>query len=154
MFVVDTQIHIWKEEAPGRPWVPGARERIRLNGHREDLFSYEEALDLMDEAGVNRALPPSWEGDRIDYALEACEAHPDRFGIMARIPQNKPEEGRAMLADFARNPHVKGVRLTFHRPIDRNWMIDGTNDWYWPVAEELNVPTSSNGSWAAASPRS
>ncbi|MET9901656.1 hypothetical protein [Streptomyces sp. NPDC006446] len=76
MFVVDTQIHIWKEETPDRPWVPGARERIRLNGHREDPFSYEEALELMDEAGVNRALilPPSWEGNRIDYALEACEA--------------------------------------------------------------------------------
>ena len=51
----------------------------------------------MDEAGVNRVLivPPSWEGDRIDYALEACEAHPDRFGIMARVPQNKPVEGAA-----------------------------------------------------------
>ncbi len=50
----------------------------------------------MDEAGVNRALilPPAWEGDRIDYALEACEAHPDRFGIMARIPQNKPRRAR------------------------------------------------------------
>jgi len=29
-------------------------------------------------------VPPSWEGDRIDYALEACEAYPGRFGIMAR----------------------------------------------------------------------
>ena len=122
MFIVDSQIHIWKDEAPDRPWLPGARERIRLNGHREESFSYEEALGLMDEAGVDRALilPPSWEGDRIDYALEACEAHPDRFGIMARIPQNKPVEGAAMMKDFAQNPHVKGTRLTFHRPQDRN----------------------------------
>ena len=30
MFIVDTQIHVWKEETPDRPWVPGARERIRL----------------------------------------------------------------------------------------------------------------------------
>ena len=86
MFIVDSQVHIWREETADRPWVPGARERIRLNGHREDPFSYAECLALMDEAGVNRALiiPPSWEGDRIDYALEACEAHPERFGIMAR----------------------------------------------------------------------
>lgn len=62
MFIVDTQIHVWKEESPDRPWVPGARERIRLNGHREEAFSYQEALGLMDEAGVDRALivPPSW----------------------------------------------------------------------------------------------
>ena len=96
VFIVDSQVHIWKEETPDRPWVPGARERIRLNGHREDPFSYEECLKLMDEAGVNRVVivPPSWEGDRIDYSLEACEAHPDRFGVMARIPQNEPGEAR------------------------------------------------------------
>lgn len=143
MFVVDSQVHIWKEETPERPWVPGARERIRLNGHREEPFSYEECLAMMDGAGVARALivPPSWEGDRIDYALEACAAHPDRFGIMARVPQNKPEEGAALMREFADNPYVKGTRLTFHRPVDRNWMIDGTCDWYWPLAEELGLPT-------------
>lgn len=143
MFIVDSQIHVWLEETPDRPWLPGARERIRLNGHREEAFSYQEALQLMDDAGVNRALivPPSWEGDRIDYSLEACEAHPDRFGIMARIPLNKPEEGAALMREYSQLPAVKGIRLTFHRPVDRNWMIDGTADWYWPLAEELGLPT-------------
>jgi predicted TIM-barrel fold metal-dependent hydrolase len=143
MFIVDSQVHIWKEETPDRPWVPGARERIRLNGHREEAFSYEECLQLMDEAGVDRAVivPPSWEGDRIDYSLEACEKHPDRFAIMARIPLNKPDEGKALMREYSQIPSVKGVRLTFHRPIDRNWMIDGTADWYWPFAEELGIKT-------------
>ncbi len=36
----------------------------------------------------------------------------------------------AMMKDFAQNPHNLRTRLTFRRPIDRNWMIDGTNDWY------------------------
>lgn len=143
MFIVDSQVHIWKEETPDRPWVPGARERIRLNGHREEAFSYEECLQLMDAAGVDRAVivPPSWEGERIDYSLEACEKHPDRFAIMARIPLNKPDEGKALLREYSEIPAVKGVRLTFHRPIDRNWMIDGTADWYWPFAEELGIRT-------------
>jgi len=56
MFIVDSQIHVRKEETPDRPWVPGARERIRFNGHREEAFSYQEALELMDAAGVDRAL--------------------------------------------------------------------------------------------------
>ena len=113
MFIVDTQVHIWKEETPDRPWIPGARERMRLNGHREKAFTYQECIALMDEAGVDRVLivPPSWEGDRIDYALEACEAYPGRFGIMARVPQNKPSEGAALMRSFASNPHVKGTRL-------------------------------------------
>ena len=109
MFIVNSQVHIWKEETPDRPWIKGARERMRLNGHREEAFTYQECVALMDEAGVNRALilPPSWEGDRTDYALEACEAHPDRFGVMARVPQNKPLEGAAMLRDFAQNPPLR-----------------------------------------------
>ena len=143
MFIADSQVHIWLPEGPDRPWVPGARERIRKNGHREDPFSYEECIGLMDEAGIDRnmLLPPSWEGNRIDYSLEACEKHPNRFGIMARVPQDDPEEGTKLLHEFAENPHIKGTRLTFHRPQDRNWMIDGTNDWYWPIAEELGIVT-------------
>ncbi len=33
----------------------------------------------MGKAGVDRAIlvPPSWEGDRNDVALEAAQAHPD-----------------------------------------------------------------------------
>ena len=86
MFIADSQVHVWTEETPDRPWIPGARERIRLNGHREEAFSYEELIGLMDEGGVDRAIlvPPSWEGDRLDYSLEACEKYPDRLGIMAR----------------------------------------------------------------------
>ena len=56
LLIVDSQIHLWKEETPDRPWVPGARERIRLNGYREEAFLAEEAISLMDEAGINRAL--------------------------------------------------------------------------------------------------
>ncbi|VCU70417.1 Amidohydrolase [Pigmentiphaga humi] len=141
MFIADSQVHLWKDETPDRPWLPGARERMKLNGHRLEAFTHEECIGLMDEAGVDRVLivPPSWEGDRIDYALEACAAHPGRFGIMARIPQNKPEEAKAMLRDWKSLPDIKGVRLTFHRPQDRNWMIDGTCDWFWPFAEENGV---------------
>ena len=69
MFIVDSQVHIWKEETPDRPWVPGARERLKANGHQTDPFTYEECIELMDRDGVDRVLivPPSWEGDRVDY---------------------------------------------------------------------------------------
>jgi predicted TIM-barrel fold metal-dependent hydrolase len=143
MFIVDSQVHLWLDESPDRPWVKGARERLIKNGHRTDAFTYEECLQHMDKAGVDRVMivPGSWEGDRIDYALKACEAHPDRFAVMARIPQNKPAEAMAMLKDWQSIPYVKGTRITFHRPIDRNWMIDGTMDWYWPFAEKHNINT-------------
>jgi predicted TIM-barrel fold metal-dependent hydrolase len=44
VFIVDSQVHIWREETPDRPWVPGARERMRLNGHREEAFTYRNVL--------------------------------------------------------------------------------------------------------------
>ncbi|HET9093571.1 MAG TPA: amidohydrolase family protein [Solirubrobacteraceae bacterium] len=141
VFIVDAQVHIWREERPERPWVPGARERMRRIGHREEAFRYEECLRRMDEAGVDRAIlvPPSWEGDRIDYVLEAAEAHPERFGVMARIPQSDPTGGRTLMRQLASIETIRGLRLTFHRPIDRDWMIDGTSDWIWPEAEELGL---------------
>ncbi len=141
MFIVDSQVHLWRPESPDRPWLSNARERMKMQGHYRESFTHEECTKLMDEAGVNRVVivPPSWEGDRIDYGLEACEKHPGRFGVMARIPQNKPDEAKAMLRDWKSNPHIKGVRLTFHRPADRDWMVDGTCDWFWPFAEEHGV---------------
>lgn len=142
MFIVDSQIHIWKEETPDRPWIPGARERMVLNGHRLEPFTYEECIEHMDKAGVARVciVPPSWEGDRVDYGIEASEKHPGRFCVMARVVQNDKVEGAAMMKEYATIDAIKGLRLTFHRPIDRNWMIDGTCDWIWPLAEELQLP--------------
>lgn len=142
MLIADSQVHIWKEETPDRPWVAGARERMVLNGHRLEPFTYQEALEEMDKAGVDRVaiVPPSWEGDRIDYGVEAAEKHPDRFCVMARVVQNNEAEGSAMMKDYKSIPGIKGIRLTFHRPQDRNWMIDGTCDWIWPLAEKLDIP--------------
>ena len=33
-----------------------------------------------------------------------------------------------------------GVRLTFHRDIDRPWLTDGTADWFWPQAQFHDIP--------------
>ena len=40
MFIVDSQVHICKEETPDRPWIAGARDRMKLNGHRTEAFSF------------------------------------------------------------------------------------------------------------------
>ena len=44
----------------------------------------------MDRAGVDCAVlvPPSIEGDRNDYALEAAQKYPGRFAVMGRFPVN------------------------------------------------------------------
>jgi predicted TIM-barrel fold metal-dependent hydrolase len=38
-------------------------------------LTYEKFSTMMKEAGVEHAIlvPPSWEGDRVDYSLEAAQ---------------------------------------------------------------------------------
>ena len=68
--IVDAQAHLWKAESPDWPWVPGRKPQL------PEPFTIEKLVPLMDEAGVDRVVivPPSWPGDRNDYALEAAQA--------------------------------------------------------------------------------
>ena len=136
MIVVDAQIHLWATDRPDRPW-PGNRS----HPHRPGSFLTEDALKEMDAAGVARAVivPPSWEGDRNDLALDAARTHPDRFAIMGRFAIERPED-RAVLDGWRRQPGMLGLRFTFGSASQRGWLTDGTADWFWPVAEPLALP--------------
>jgi predicted TIM-barrel fold metal-dependent hydrolase len=97
-------------------------------------------LPLMDQAGVDRVVivPPSWEGERNDYALEAAKKFPSRFGVMGRILLNDPQApGR--LATWKQQPGMLGVRHTFNGA-QTNWLTDGTADWFWPAAAKAGIP--------------
>src|SRR5687768_15633811 len=89
MVIIDAQVHVWGPDTPERPWSPDGA----ANAHRSVPLGKDELLREMDAAGVDRVVivPPSWEGDRNDLALEAARLHPDRFGIMGRLPIEKPE---------------------------------------------------------------
>ena len=68
-------------------------------------YGYEQLVADMDRAGVDRAIlvPPSFDGDRNDYALEAVRKHPDRFAIMGRCAaQGRP--ARTSSRDGASSP--------------------------------------------------
>src|SRR4029077_7899260 len=79
---VDAQIHLWKAESEDWRWVPGLQPQL------PEPFTIERAISMMDEAGVDRAVivPPSWPGDRNDYALEAVKRYPTRFRVMGKVP--------------------------------------------------------------------
>jgi predicted TIM-barrel fold metal-dependent hydrolase len=95
----------------------------------------------MDGAGIDCAIlvPPSIEGPRNDYALEAVQKYPGRFAVMGRFPLDTGK-GRDALAGWRRQLGMLGMRLTFHRDADRPWLTDGTADWFWPEAERHDIP--------------
>ena len=132
--IVDAQVHLWKAESLDWPWVPGAKPQL------PEPMTIERLVPMMDEAGVNRVVvvPPSWPGDRNDYALEAAHRYPDRFHVMGRLPLQNPQSA-ALLPKWREQPGMLGVRLLFNGPTV-SWVTDGTADWFWPAAEKAQVP--------------
>src|SRR5215218_1494965 len=132
--IVDSQIHLWPANTPERPWVSGAPPQL------PEPFTIERVVPMLDEAGVDRVVivPPTLEGERLDYAQEAVKRYPGRFAIMARIPLDKPDRGQR-LATLRDQSGVFGVRLNFVGQ-QAAWLTDGTADWFWPAAEKAGLP--------------
>lgn len=139
MMIIDAGVHIWLPEGPDRQWMPGR------TAHLPEPLTYQKFNAMMDAAGVGHAIlvPPSWEGDRIDYSLEAAQKFPNRYAVMGRFPINEPEQ-RGKLETWRDQKGMLGVRLTLHHEWDRAWMSDGTADWFWPAAQRLGIPVMLN----------
>lgn len=137
MLIIDSQVHIW---APPTPEKPYATENAS-KPHRPVPLGHEELLREMDGAGVVRCVlvPPTWEADRNDTSLEAARLHPDRFAVMGRLKLTAPEN-RALMATWKNQPHMLGVRMVFNQGRSKEWLTDGTADWFWDAAEKYDVP--------------
>ncbi len=137
MFIVDSQVHLWAANTPARPW-PAGRDH---EAQKPYPISKEALLCQMDLAGVSRIVlvPPSWEGDRNDLALEAARTYPDRFAVMGRVALGDPAS-RSLVADWKKQPGMLGMRFTFHNEHNRHFLTDGTADWIWPAAEKAGIP--------------
>jgi predicted TIM-barrel fold metal-dependent hydrolase len=137
VLVVDSQVHVWGEDTPARPWRPGGH----AHAQRATPVSAAEVLGWMDAGGVDRAIlvPPSWEGDRNDLALAAARAHPDRFAVMGRIDPGAKDLA-AQLARWRDAPGMLGVRLALHTEELRRPFLEGRYEGLWGEAERLELP--------------
>jgi L-fuconolactonase len=134
MRIVDAQVHIWAANTPERPWP------ARAEPHRVPLGK-EELLAEMNKAGVDGVVivPPSWEGDRNDVALDAAASHPDRFCIMGRLDPDAPG-ARDQIATWRKQKGMMGIRFTFHTEVLRQPLLDGRFDWVWGEMEKVGIP--------------
>jgi len=132
--IVDSQIHLWPANTPERPWAAGATPQL------PEPFTTERAVPMLDDGGVDRVVivPPTLEGERIDYAQEAVKRYPGRFAIMARVDLDKPDRA-TRLPTWRDQLGVLGVRLNFLGGRGK-WLTDGTADWFWPAAEKAGLP--------------
>jgi predicted TIM-barrel fold metal-dependent hydrolase len=137
MMIVDAQAHIWDAHSPARPWPPAGTH----TAHRLEPVGVAETLRVLDGAGVRRAVlvPPSWEGDRNDLALDAAARYPHRFAVMGRFPLSDPS-AHARLRAWRDQPNMLGVRVTLHRDPWRAAFRRDELDWFWAAASDAGLP--------------
>jgi len=147
MIITDAQVHVWEAHRPDRPWpsenqgtpsfvaVPGARP------HRAEPINGLEMTSMMNNAGVSRAIivPPSPVGDSNLFALETAAKYPGRFLVMGRFDPTAPG-ALAQLPTWRDQPHMAGIRMTFHKPEWASWLTDGTLDDFWIRCERYRIP--------------
>jgi predicted TIM-barrel fold metal-dependent hydrolase len=134
MVIADSQVHIWADNSPERPWV--GREP-----HHPEALTARKLLKAMDEAGVDRAIlvPPSWDKNRNDLVIDASQEHPDRFRAMGRLNLEKTDAiGR--VPAWTEQPGMLGLRCSFNRPAWRRLLEDGRADRLFAAAEAADVP--------------
>lgn len=137
MFIVDSQVHIWAADTPQRPWISDSPAKP----HREQPFQAAELMSCMKEAGVSRCVlvPPSWEGDRNDVALQAAGEHPDVFAVTGRV-SIEANDSREQIAGWMDQPGMLGLRLTVRSEREQRLLYDPELDWVWELAEEKEIP--------------
>jgi predicted TIM-barrel fold metal-dependent hydrolase len=143
--IVDGQVHVWAPPSAQRPWAEGGESYAEgvdnLSSAERVPMSPEALLPEMDSVGVDRVVlvPPTFAGDDNDLALGGARRWPERFAVMGRLALDDPAS-RERLPRWREDPGMLGLRLTFHWGMQRAWLDDGTADWFWPAAEEAQLP--------------
>jgi len=109
MPTIDSQVHAYERDHPGRPWAGVLRGPPSVTG--------DEMVAAMDAIGVDGALlvsPFSMYRYDASYALEVHAKHPGRFGLIKPVDPADPGVAET-IADWAATDGTVGVRLMLNR---------------------------------------
>ena len=111
MLILDSQIHTYEPDRPGRPWASVLPGPASATGH--------EMVAAMNEAGVDGALLVSpYAMYRYDpsYALEVYADYPQRFRLISPVdPGNSAVE--EVVAEWAATEGAVGIRLLLNSDV-------------------------------------
>jgi predicted TIM-barrel fold metal-dependent hydrolase len=109
MLIIDSQVHAYERDHPGRPWAAALHGPPEVTGDR--------MVAAMDEAGVDGALlvsPFTMYRYDASYALEVHAKHPGRFGLIKPFDTTDPAVAEK-IADWAAQDGTVGVRIMLNR---------------------------------------
>ena len=105
MLTIDSQVHAYERNHPGRPW--------HATLHGPDEVTGDQMVAAMDAVGVDGAVLVSvYAMYRYDpsYALSVGKAHPGRFAVVRPLDPADPAVEET-IADWARTDGAVGVRI-------------------------------------------
>ena len=130
MKIVDAQVH---------PWSAGQS----TGHHRRDPIDQSVLLQEMADAGVGRVVlvPPLWDPNGNQYALQMAAQMPERFSVMGLLDPAQPDAVQALLR-WHDQPHMRGVRFLLNTQERLQPYLDGLLEPLWSAAEEAAIPVA------------
>ena len=105
MPTLDSQVHAYERNHPGRPWIGTLYGPSEVTG--------DQMMAAMDAVGVDGAIlvsPFSMYRYDASYALEVFAAHPSRFRLVKPVDPTDPTVVEA-IADWASTDGTVGIRI-------------------------------------------
>jgi L-fuconolactonase len=105
MAIIDSQVHAYERNHPGRPWQGTLVGPVEVTG--------DQMAAAMDAVGVDGAIlvsPFSMYGYDASYALEVYAKHPGRFGLVKPVDPNDPGVAET-IANWAALDGTVGIRI-------------------------------------------
>jgi predicted TIM-barrel fold metal-dependent hydrolase len=109
MLTIDSQVHAYERNYPGRPWTNVLRGPAEVTG--------DDMVAAMDAVGVDGALlvsPFAMYRYDASYALEVYAKHPGRFGLIKPVDPSDPAVAD-VIAEWAAAKGTVGVRIMLNR---------------------------------------
>ena len=121
MLTIDSQVHAYERDHPGRPWAGVLRGPPEVTG--------DDMVAAMDAVGVDGALlvsPFSMYRYDASYALEVHAAHPGRFGLIKPVDPADPGVADT-IADWAATGGTVGIRIMMREGVSTDAADPGLN---------------------------
>ena len=121
MLTIDSQVHVYERNHPGRPWAGFLHGPPQVTG--------DDMVAAMDAVGVDGALlvsPFSMYRYDASYAISVHAAHPGRFALIKPVDPTDPNVART-IADWATTTGTVAIRLMLRPEVSTDAADPGLN---------------------------
>ena len=121
MLTIDSQVHAYERNHPGRPWAGFLHGPAQVTG--------DDMVKAMDAVGVDGAVlvsPYSMYRYDASYAIDVHAAHPRRFALVKPVDSTDPNVART-IADWAATRGAVAIRVMLRPEVTSDPADPGLN---------------------------